>query len=125
MHREIKSLSHFFGITTQRREQGGRGSEEASTHTSHITQHHPTSPYFFFHLSTMSIIAALSFGGCILARSPDTNLTPPPFYPPHHGLLLCKLISTPARNQLFCAASAPFKAFDRCPAFVPLGRAFE
>jgi hypothetical protein len=38
MHREIKSLGHFFGITAQRREKGG---EEASTHTtSHITKHH-------------------------------------------------------------------------------------
>jgi hypothetical protein len=43
----------------------------------------------------------------------------------HHGLLLRKQIPTPAQNQLFCAASAPFRAFAQCPAFVPLGPAFE
>jgi hypothetical protein len=38
MRREIKSLSHFFGITAQRREQGGwRGSEEAEACTQHCT----------------------------------------------------------------------------------------
>jgi hypothetical protein len=38
MRREIKSLSHFFGITAQRREQGGwRGSKEAEARTQHRT----------------------------------------------------------------------------------------
>jgi hypothetical protein len=49
----------------------------------------------------------------------------PPIISLHHGLLLRKQIPTPARNQLFCAASAPFRAFAQCPAFVPLGPAFE
>jgi hypothetical protein len=64
----------FFGITAQRREQGGVRKQAR-------TQHH-TSPYFF-HLLTMTIIAALSLGGCTSARSQDTNLPLPPPSPPH------------------------------------------
>jgi hypothetical protein len=127
MRREIKSLSHFLEspLRGESKGEGGARKQEASTHTtSHLIAHHQTSPYFFSPLDHVDhrshLFRRLYLGpqprykpSAASALSPTPLATDrcPPIIGSHHGPPLRRPFSTPARNQLFYAASSLFKAF--------------